>query len=357
MDRSISAAEDSAPAARLQYPFTPPLPGRSLEVAPGVHWVRMPLPYALDHINLWALEDGDGWTLVDTGVGNPATVRRWQRLWAREGGRRPLNRVIVTHMHPDHVGMAGWLTRQFGVRLWMSRLEYLHCRSLVADGGREAPPDALQFYRRAGWGDAALAGYQTRFGQFGKQIYPLPDSYRRLRDGEHLRIGGLDWEVVMGSGHSPEHACLYCAERKLLISGDQVLPKISSNVSVHPLEPDADPMGDWLASLDALQARLPDDLLVLPAHNECFYGLHTRIAQLRQGQLRALDRLRQRLQEPRRCVDVFGALFARAIGQESVGLLGLATGESLACLNYLVQRGEAWVERDAQGVDWYRMAG
>ncbi len=356
MDRSLTTPE-TPPAARLDYPFTPPLPGRSLEVAPGVHWVRMPLPYALDHINLWALEDGDGWTLVDTGVGNPVTVRRWQRLWAREGGRRPLKRVIVTHMHPDHVGMAGFLTRQMGARLWMSRLEYLHCRSLVADNGREAPPDALAFYRRAGWGEAAIAVYQTRFGHFGKQIYPLPDSYRRLQDGERFRIGAFEWEVVMGSGHSPEHACLYCAERKLLISGDQVLPKISSNVSVHPLEPDADPMGDWLASLDALEARLPGDVLVLPAHNECFYGLHTRIAQLRQGQHRALDRLRQRLQEPRRCVDVFGALFARAIGQESVGLLGLATGESLACLNYLVQRGEAWVERDAQGVDWYRLAG
>jgi glyoxylase-like metal-dependent hydrolase (beta-lactamase superfamily II) len=165
----------------------------------------------------------------------------------------------------------------------------------VADTGREAPDDALHFYRRAGWSEIAIENYRARFGNFGKHVHSLPDSFRRLCDGDWLQIGANRWQVIVGRGHSPEHACLYCPGLKLLISGDQVLPRISSNVSVHPTEPDADPMSDWLASLDRLQALVPDDVLVLPAHNECFRGLHTRIEALRRGQATALLRLRRTL--------------------------------------------------------------
>jgi glyoxylase-like metal-dependent hydrolase (beta-lactamase superfamily II) len=340
----------------LVYPFeAPPARGQHLEVVPGVHWVRMPLPYALDHINLWIIDDGEGWAVVDTGVRTDETAAVWRDLFAQAPDRRPLSRVFVTHMHPDHVGMAGWLTRRFGVRLWMTRLEYLHCRVMVSDTGREAPPDGTEFYRRAGWSEAALETYRVRFGNFGKHIHALPDSYRRLHDGEEVRIGEHDWRVIVGSGHSPEHACLYCPALKLLISGDQVLPKISSNVSVYPLEPDADPMGDWLASLAKLKAQVPDDVLVLPSHNDVFRGLHARLDGLASGQQRALDRLRSRLGEPKRAVDVFGALFARSISEADVNLLGMATGESMACLNHLVARGEVRRETDADGVYRYRL--
>ena len=345
------------PKAGLVYPFEgPPARGRTIEVAPGVHWIRMPLPYALNHINLWALDDGAGWALVDTGVRNEETASVWREQFANAPDARPLTRVIVTHMHPDHVGMAGWLTRQFGVRLWMTSLEYLTCRVMVSDSGREAPTDAIEFYRRAGWSAAAIETYRTRFGNFGKHIHPLPDSFRRLDDGEELRIGANTWRVVIGNGHSPAHACLYCPALKVLISGDQVLPRISSNVSVYPTEPDADPMRGWLDSLAKLRREVPDDVLVLPAHNECFRGLHARIDALASGQQRSLDRLRRSLAEPRRAVDVFGALFARAIGEADTALLGMATGESLACLNYLVHRGEASAASDADGVSWYRLA-
>jgi len=187
-------------------------------------------------------------------------------------------------------------------------------------------------------------------------IHPLPDSFHRLRDGDELRIGAHLWRVVTGSGHSPEHACLYCPELKVLISGDQVLPRISSNVSVNPTEPDADPMSDWLASLAKLKREVPDDVLVLPSHNECFRGLHARLDALASGQEKALLRLRRSLQERKRAIDVFGALFARPIGENDVALLGMATGESVACLNHLVRRGEASRELDADGVAWYRIA-
>ncbi|WP_179404724.1 MBL fold metallo-hydrolase [Burkholderia guangdongensis] len=353
----MTTAEQGRAAKRdaLDYPFDgPPARGQTIEVAPGVYWFRMPLPYALDHINLWALDDGDGWAIVDTGARTDDAIHVWRELFANDTTGRRMTRVFVTHLHPDHAGLAGWLTRKFGIRLWMTRLEYLTCRVMTSDSGREAPPDAIEFFHRAGWSDAALETYRARFGNFGKHIHALPDSYRRLRDGETVKIGAHDWQVIVGSGHSPEHACLYCPALRVLISGDQVLPKISSNVSVLPIEPDADPMSEWLDSLAKVKRVVPDDVLVLPAHGECFRGLHARIDALAASQQRALDRLVGALATPKRAVDVFEALFSRPIGESATALLGMATGESLACLNHLLHQGRAERSIDADGVAWYR---
>lgn len=350
----------------LQYPCgEPPAPGQVREVAPGVLWLRMPLPFALNHINLWAVADedeqGTGWAVIDTGTKTPEALAAWRQLTAPEGplaatpqGAR-ITRVFCTHMHPDHVGMAGWLTRKFQCRLWMTRLEYLTCRTLVADTGREAPQDAINFYRQMGWNEEALDIYRTRFGGYSKYMHTLPDSFRRLSDGETVRIGAHDWRVIVGRGHSPEHACLVSDALGVLVSGDQVLPRISSNVSVFPTEPDADPLGDWIASIEHLRSTLGDHLLVLPAHGEPFRGLHARLDRLAQGHERGLQRLRRSLGEsPKRTVDVFGALFARAIDSNGE-LLGMATGEGVAHLNHLLARDEAVRETGADGVYRYRM--
>lgn len=350
----------------LQYPCgEPPAPGQVREVAPGVLWLRMPLPFALNHINLWAVADedeqGTGWAVIDTGTKTPEALAAWRQLTAPDGplaatpqGAR-ITRVFCTHMHPDHVGMAGWLTRKFQCRLWMTRLEYLTCRTLVADTGREAPQDAINFYRQMGWNEEALDIYRTRFGGYSKYMHTLPDSFRRLSDGETVRIGAHDWRVIIGRGHSPEHACLVSDDLGVLVSGDQVLPRISSNVSVFPTEPDADPLGDWINSIEHLRTTLGDQLLVLPAHGEPFRGLHARLDRLAQGHERGLQRLRRSLAEsPKRTVDVFGALFARAIDSNGE-LLGMATGEGVAHLNHLLARGEAVRETGADGVYRYRM--
>ncbi|MGB7183118.1 MAG: MBL fold metallo-hydrolase, partial [Burkholderiaceae bacterium] len=228
------------------------------------------------------------------------------------------------------------------------------CRTLVADTGREAPNDGVRFYRAAGWDDDSIEVYRTRFGNYGTHIHALPDSIRRMRDGEKIVIGDHRWQVVVGRGHSPEHACLYCPALKLLISGDQVLPKISSNVSVFPTEPDADPLGDWIDSIAAIRAQVPDDVLVLPSHNTPFKGLHTRLDALDRGHHTGLKRLRKSLAQRKRAVDVFGALFAREI--KGTGLLSMATGEALAHLNYLLVRGEATRQLDSTGVAWYQIA-
>jgi glyoxylase-like metal-dependent hydrolase (beta-lactamase superfamily II) len=349
------STELNSRAEALSYPFpAPPAPGEALEVAAGLYWLRMPLPMAaLNHINVWALRDGDGWTLVDTGMNTSDTAASWQRACATALGGLPVRRVICTHMHPDHIGMAGWLTRQHNCRLWTTRLEYITCRMLVADTGREAPADAVSFYRDAGWDDAALEHYKARFGGFGKAVYTLPDSYRRVVDGEELEIAGRSWRAVVGRGHSPEHLCLYCPELKVLISGDQVLPRITSNVSVFPTEPDADPLSEWLASLAAIRGRVGDDVLVLPSHNEPFRGLHARLARLMSGHEERLTILQRELATPKRAIDAFSVLFRRRIGAD---MLSMATGEALAHLNCLIARGLAVRELDASGIAWYRGA-
>jgi glyoxylase-like metal-dependent hydrolase (beta-lactamase superfamily II) len=341
----------------LTYPFEH-IPeagsGEAVEIAPGILWLRMPLGGSLKAINVWALDDGEGWTIVDTGLRTKESAQGWRDAFDGVLSGKPVTRVICTHMHPDHVGLAGWILRKFpNARLWMTRLEYITCRMLAADTGREAPEDGVRFFKAAGWDESAIETYREKFGGFGRGLYPLPDSYHRISDGDVLRIGAHDWRVVVGCGHSPEHACLYCPDLKLLISGDQVLPRISSNVSVHPTEPDADPLTDWLTSLAKVKAEVPNAVLVLPAHNEPFHGLHLRIDHMLRGHERGLIRLERRLDEPKRTVDVFGALFARQIGPDN---LGLATGEAQAHLNCLWKRGLATPKLDEQGVRWWRAA-
>lgn len=348
-------ADKGRTRAKLRYPFpAAPEGGQTLDVAPGVKWVRMPLPFSLAWINLWLIQDDGGWALVDTGIATEQTRELWRTVFEEALQGQRITKVICTHMHPDHVGLAGWITRKFDCPLLISRLEYVTCRMLVADTGREAPEDGVRFYRGAGWDEDNLDSYRVRFGGFGKAVSRLPDSFVRLSDGDTIRIGPHDWRIVTGNGHSPEHVCLWQPELKVLISGDQVLPRISSNVSVFPTEPQADPLSDWLASCAKLRDGLPADLLVLPAHNEPFYGLHDRMSELIDGHERALARVLKRVQQsPRRAVDLFTALFGRAIGPD---LIGMATGESIAHLNCLVSRGLVARRTAADGVVFYEPA-
>jgi glyoxylase-like metal-dependent hydrolase (beta-lactamase superfamily II) len=340
------------PGRNLDYPFgeARPEPGQTIEIAPGVHWIRMRLPMQLNHINLWLLEDGDGWTVVDTGIKDQPTKDAWEQLFAGSMAGRPIKRVIVTHLHPDHVGLAGWLVRRFDVTLWMSRTDFLLCRNLAADTGQEAPQEGVRFYRAAGYPEDMIEQYKTRFGMFGHGVYRLPNSYRRIVEGEAIEIGSRKWRVIVGTGHAPEHVCLYNESDNIFISGDQLLPRISSNVSVHPTEPEANPLQDWLDSCHKLKAALPEDVLVLPSHNDPFRKAHLRLQELIDGHETGMDKVAELCREPKRAVDVFPALFRSRI---TAGNYGMATGESVAHLNCLRARGRIVRETDADGINWY----
>ena len=337
----------------LTYPFgDPPGFGEAVAVAPGVLWMRLSMPIALNHINVYAVEDGEGWALIDTGLNIPDSRDRWDALLAGPLGGRPVTRVICTHMHPDHIGLAGWLCERTDAPLVMTRVEYVTARMLLADTGQPAPESGAAYYRAAGWDAEQVETYRREYGQFGRAVSPMPVGFTRMREGDRLNIGGQDWRVVIGEGHSPEHACLWREADGVVLGGDQILPRISSNVSVWPTEPDADPLGDWLESLERMKGILPHDGLILPSHGEPFHGVQARLDALIRGHEVSLKRLEKTLRTRKRAVDVFGALFARAIGD---GVRGMATGEAIAHLNYLLHRGRVTRVRDADGVDWWTM--
>jgi glyoxylase-like metal-dependent hydrolase (beta-lactamase superfamily II) len=343
----------------LTYPLgrVGPEPGQLIPIADGISWTRSPVPGSLNHINLWVLEDGDpgsgsgagGVALVDSGLDIAPAREGWEALFAGPLAGRTVTRMIVTHFHPDHLGLAGWLAERFDVRLWMTRGEWLFARMLTSDI-RDAPPrEAVDYWRAAGWSEERMAAEAEKgWGRFASVVSPVPLSFVRMQDGDRIRIGAREWRIVIGSGHSPEHACLVDDAGKLMIAGDQVLPRITSNVSLSLSEPEADPLGEWLASIAKLKT-LPDDLLVLPSHGEPFTGLHARLDALDSGHRGRLDALHDFLAEPRRAVDCFGVLFGRAIGD---GSFGLATGEAMAHLRRLEVDGRATREVRA-GVHFY----
>ena len=321
-------------------------------VAEGVGWARFPVPGPLKHVNVLVLDDGDGVAVVDTGLDIPPCREAWQVLLAGPLRRRPVTRIIVTHFHPDHLGLAGWLNERSGAPICMTRIEWLWARVLLSDVRDAPPPEAPASWRLAGWDEDRIARESGKgWGRFASAVSPLPVQYLRLVDGQALTIGDRRWRVVTGSGHSPDHACLADEAGGVIIAGDQVLPRITSNVSLMLAEPEEDPLGDWLASLAKLKT-LPGDLLVLPGHGDPFTGLHARLDALDAGHRDRLNALEAHLAEPRRAVDCFGVLFARKVDD---GIIGLATGEALAHLRRLEVEGRA-VRDMRDGVAWFRRA-
>jgi glyoxylase-like metal-dependent hydrolase (beta-lactamase superfamily II) len=331
----------------IRYPWdTPPATGEGIEVSPGILWLRLPLPMKLDHVNAFALADGDGWTIVDTGFATRLTREIWGKLLAGPLAGRPVRRVLATHHHPDHIGLAGWFQTTHGAELWTTRTAWLFARMLVLDRQEAPVPENLAFWRASGMDPDVLAQRASeRPFNFADVVDPLPLGFTRLREGQQVRLAGREWIVRMGNGHAPEHATLWSMDDNLVIGGDQLLPGISANLGVYATEPEADPVADWLDSCTRLAPFARSDQLVLPGHKLPFTGLPTRLRQMTENHHGALDRLAAHLVEPRRGAECFPPLFKREIGPAEYGL---ALVEAVAHLNHLHQTGRArrWMGDD-----------
>jgi len=339
----------AAPAPGLTHPWPePPEGGTSILVAPGIRWIRMPLPFQLNHINLWLLDDEAGVTVVDTGIGLPPTRELWEQLFAGELAGRPLVRVLVTHFHPDHIGNADWLAQRFGVELWCPQAEWLMAHLAWQGMGGNDSEKRLNHYRRHGVPAAQAEAFRGLGNHYRKLVPSVAPSFRAVREGDVVTIGGRRWHAFTVMGHAPEHACLYCAETGVLIAGDQILPKISPNISVQAHEPDGDPLARYLASLKKLRAALPPDILVLPSHNLPFRGVHVRIDELAAHHHARCAEVIAACERLHSAAELMPVLFKRVLDRHQTGF---ALGEALAHVHYLIGEGELDRATGDDGVD------
>ena len=331
----------------LHYPHAePPAPGEQIEVAPGVFWLRLPLPFQLDHINLWLLRDGEGWTLVDTGFPNDATRAIWRQVIAGLDG--PVKRLIVTHFHPDHLGLATWLMEETGAPLWMTAGEFLTAHVVWHEVGGHGARFMLEQFRQHGLDGERLAKFAQRGSGYRQAVPALPDYYHRLKAGDTTAVDGKNWQILIGHGHSPEHMALYCAELDVLISGDMLLPKISTNISVFAATPDADALRWYLDSLAELTQEIPEETLVLPSHGLPFVGVQARVAALQAHHVARLQALENSCDEaPKSAAESLDVLFQRTLDTHQTMF---AMGEAIAHLNYLEQAGRLSRSMGADGV-------
>jgi glyoxylase-like metal-dependent hydrolase (beta-lactamase superfamily II) len=334
----------------LHYPFTrAPESGSLTEVADGVLWLRMPLPFQLDHINLWLLRDGDGWTIVDTGFPDDGVRATWLRVIEQLDG--PVKHLIVTHFHPDHLGLASWLMETTGATLSMTSGEFLTAHVVWNEIGGHGARFMVEQFRQHGLDEERLAKFEKRGSGYRKAVPALPDYYHRLKAGDTTRIDGKSWQILIGHGHAPEHMALYCAELGVLISGDMLLPKISTNISVFAATPDADALRWFLESLDELASGIPDKTVVLPSHGLPFVGVQPRVAALKahhEDRLRALEESCERA--PKSAAELLDVLFQRALDTHQTMF---AMGEAIAHLNYLEQAGRLSRNMGTDGVIRY----
>jgi glyoxylase-like metal-dependent hydrolase (beta-lactamase superfamily II) len=325
------------PRVALDYPYdAPPAHESFTEVAPGVRWLRFPLPFALDHINLWLLADSDGWTLVDTGIKTDVSRALWERHFETTLEGKPITRVIVTHFHPDHVGNADWLVKRWNAEFLTSRTEWLTATTLQNETAADVTALWGDYYRAAGMDDDMLVSIARRGENYATKVGRIPRPFTRLSDGDTLSIGGRSWRVVIGTGHSPELICLYAEADRLLISSDQVLPGISPNISVQPPEPFSDPLSEFLHSCRKLTALDPATF-VLPMHGRPFYRLHERLEELVRHHGERLDLTLEACRAPLTIVELLPIMFKRALDLQQ---MQFAIGEALAHTNHMVTRGD-----------------
>ena len=337
----------------MKFPYiNPPESGQAIEIATDILWMRLPLPMALDHVNVYAIREktkiNDGWTLIDTGFDTKNTRSIWEKLLKGPLLGLPIIRVIITHHHPDHIGLAGWFKSKFNSEIWASRTTWLFARMMTLDRTEKHSAETLNFYKLAGM-DKDIFSRRSKEApfNFSDVVAPIPLGYKRLQQNEVIQIGRRHWNIHMGNGHSPEHSTLWSTDDNIVIAGDQILPSISPNLGVYATEPEADPVGEWLEACERLSLEANDKQLVLPGHKLPFYGLPNRLRQLIENHYEALERLLNFLTIPKTATQCFEPLFKRTITE---GEYGLALAESIGHLNHLLAKNKISREKTAEGV-------
>jgi glyoxylase-like metal-dependent hydrolase (beta-lactamase superfamily II) len=326
----------SSPTLNQPFPV-PPESGQVIEVAPGILWIRLAMPFRLDHINIYLLADDQGWTVLDTGLGNAPTIEAWEILLQGPLRGMHFSRLIVTHMHPDHIGLAGWLCRRFDMPLWTSMTTWLGCLNISLGPGELDTPHFREFYLRHGLDEATTASVATQGHRYLKMVTALPPTFRRLVAGDRIRIGRRNFEVMTGDGHAPEQIMLHCAEEGVFFASDQVLAKITPNVSTWTVEPDGNPLGLYLRSLRQLQEVTAPDVLVLPGHQLPFVGLHHRARELIAHHATRCAMIVDAVKDsPKALASLVPIIFPRLLDPHQ---LGFAFSETHAHVNLLVEEG------------------
>lgn len=331
-----------------------PRPGEGVEIAEGVLWCRLPMPMRLDHVNIYAFDEDDGWTIIDAGIGRPETREGWERLASGALCGRPVRRVILTHHHPDHVGLVAERMAE-GASLWATRVAWMQARMLTLDHHDRPTPERLRFLRRAGWSAERLDKIQREEPfNFSRVAGLLPEGFTRIREDDSIVIGGRRWTVRVGEGHAPQQATFWSEDGELALTADQILPGISPNIGVHPAEPEADPLAGWLESCRRLRAvaEKTPGRLALPGHQKPFRGIADRLSDMIAEHESALDLLEARItSDPATAVEVFEQLFGRRIADSE---FGLATAEAVAHMNHLRATGRAVAVEDDFGALRFR---
>lgn len=326
----------------LVHPFAqPPQIGEVIEVAPGILWARLSLPFRLDHVNIYLIDDGDGWAVLDTGLGSNKTRAMWEALASGPLAGRRMTRLIVTHFHPDHIGLAGWMCERFDMPMLTSQTAWLGCINISLNPEALSAQHYRDFYLSHGMDDATAGVVMTQGHSYLRMVTPLPPTFRRLVAGDTLTIGGREFSVMTGDGHAPEQVMLYCAAERLFLASDQVLAKITPNVSVWAVDPQGDPLGLYIRSLKTLKAALPEDALVLPGHQLPFLGLHTRCDELISHHAARCEIIAAACaQKASSVAELVPVMFTRQLDPHQ---LSFAFSEVHAHVNYMVERGElAW---------------
>ncbi len=338
----------------MHYPWnSAPIVGEPIEVSKGIFWFRLPLPMVLDHVNIYAVDEGNSWTIIDTGLWSKKTLSIWRSIIDKYFGNKPINRIIVTHHHPDHVGLAGWFQKEFKAVLWMTRTAWLTARMLRLDYQKLPTEEIVNFWRRSGMdGKIVKERAAGKPFNFGDSVFEMPLGFRRITDSEKITLGDRSWIVRVGNGHAPEHATLWCEDEPLIIAGDQIISSISPNLGVYATEPEADPVEDWLISCKNFVPFANNDQLVLPGHKLPFIGLPHRLRQLIENHHSALSRLVDFLKEPQTAVGCFPALYNRKINENEYGL---ALVEAVAHLNNLYRKKMVTRDMNSDGAYVYRL--